>query len=73
MTGKGLENGPGLVATPHNGVLQIEFRPSQELEAALTLIASGVHPSHETMLESLIQRLIGVSQSPHTTVSLSVM
>ncbi len=73
MTGKGLKDGPGLVATAHDGVLQIEFRPSQELEAALTLIASGVHPSHETMLESLIQRLIGVSQSPHTTVSLSVM
>lgn len=73
MTGKGLKDGPGLVATAHEGVLQIEFRPSQELEAALTLIASGVPSAHQAMLESLVERLIGVSQSPHTTVSLSVM
>jgi hypothetical protein len=63
----------GLIATVVGEGIHIEFRPSPELEAALTLLSSGVNPSHEAMLDTLIQQLIGSGQSPHATVSLSVM
>ena len=71
--GKGLKNGPGLVALPAKGGIRVEFRPSPELEAALTLVASGVLPSHEAMLDALIQQLIGGAHGPNATVSLSLM
>ncbi len=63
----------GLIATLVGDGVRIEFRPSPELEAALTLLSSGVDTTHEAMLAALIQSLIGSGPSPHATVSLSVM